>query len=251
MSELGGNKNHLAMEQNYEFLENDLKYLGFDTSMNADLKEMLGTEADSFELAYRASVQNEPVSATLFFHRMDPEGFFFFSNYKLCVSEKQHVFYVFKGRGVTVKEGYNLLQGRAVFKQRKAKNGQIYNEWIELDLNVKEENGFKAKVYPESYGFDLLPLIDSMLIDTPSPNWDRSMLVRSLEKGNLQSAFIRQNGTHRKVNLSANPKERTITVHELEPTEVEKAEESKQCDDIEDTLPRKPSRAKKLKNVNL
>ena len=249
MSELGGNKNHLVMEKNYEFLESDLKYLGFDTSMNGDLKEMLGTEADSFELAYRASVQNEPISATLFFHRVDPEGFFFFSNYKLCVGEKQHVFYVFKGRGVTVKEGYNLLQGRAVFKQRKAKNGQIYNEWIELDLNAKEENGFKAKVYPESYGFDLLPLIDSMLIDTPSPNWDRSMLIRSLEKGNLQTAFIRQNGSYRKVHLSANPGERTIRVHEIESAPVEKVEETKNGDDIEYAMKPKSSKVKKIKDV--
>ncbi len=237
------------MEQNYEFLESDLKYLGFGASVNADLKDMLGTEADSFELEYRATIQNEPISAVLFFHRVDPEGFFFFSNYKLRVGEKHHVFYVFKGRGITVKEGFNLLHGRAVFKQRKAKNGQIYDEWIELDLNVKEENGFKAKVFPESYGFELLPLIDSMLIDTPSPNWDRSMLIRSLEKGNLQPAFIRQSDSHRKVCLSANPGERTIRVHEIESAPIEKVEETKNGDDIEDALKRKSSRVKKIKDV--
>jgi hypothetical protein len=251
VSELGGNKNHHVMEKNYEFLESDLKYLGFDASMNADLKEMLGTEADSFELSYRSTVQNETISAQLYFHRVDPEGYFFFSNYKLCVGEKQHTFYVFKGRGVTVKEGYNLLCGRAVFKMRKAKNGQVYNEWIELDLNVKEENGFRARVYPESYGFDLLALIDSMLIDTPSPNWDRSMLIRSLEKGNLQAAFIRQNGSHRKVFLSANPGERTITVHETESVVTGKVEETRPGDDIEEALNRKTTRTRKLKDITL
>ncbi|HSZ34529.1 MAG TPA: hypothetical protein VK772_14535 [Puia sp.] len=239
------------MEQNYEFLVNDLKYLGFDTSMNAELKEMLGTEADSFELAYQGKIQNEPISALLFFHRVDSEGYFFFSNYKLCLGVRQHTFYVFKGRGITVKEGYNLLCGRAVFKQRKAKNGQIYNEWIELDLNVKEENGFRARVYPESYGFDLLSLIDTMLIDTPSPNWDRSMLIRSLEKGNLQAAFIKQDGSHRKVYLSADPGERTIRIHEIESKPIEKVEETKMGDDIEDSLKRKPSKVKKIKDIIL
>jgi hypothetical protein len=85
-------------ENNYEFLETDLKYLGFDASMNADLKEMLDTEADSFELLYRAIVQNEHIEAVLFFHRLDPEGYFFFSNFKLAVGGKQHSFYVRKGR---------------------------------------------------------------------------------------------------------------------------------------------------------
>jgi hypothetical protein len=150
---------------------------------------------------------------------------------------------------MSVKEGFNLLNGRAVFKQRKAKNGQIYNEWIELDLNVKEENGFKANVYPESYGFDLSPLIDSMLIDTPSPNWDRSMLIRSLEKGNLQAAFIRQEGTHRKVYIQANPRERSITVLELGPAHYAKSEETQLGDDIEDALNRKTSRSRKLKDI--
>jgi hypothetical protein len=237
------------MENNYEFLESDLKYLGFDASLNADLKEMLGTEADSFELPYRAIVQNEHIEALLFFHRLDPEGFFFFSNYKLSIGGRQNTFYVFKGRGVTIKEGFNLLNGRAVFKQRKAKNGQIYNEWIELDLNVKEENGFKSNIFPESYGFDVLPLIDSMLIDTPSPNWDRSMLIRSLEKGNLQAAFIRQADSHRKVFLSANPRERTITVHEIEPAQWAKPEETQLGDNIEDALNRKTSRSRKLKDI--
>lgn len=248
MSELGGNKNYQAMEQNYEFLESDLKYLGFDSNMNAELKEMLGTEADSFELSYKATVQNAPVSAVLFFRRPDPEGYFFFSGYKLTVEDRQHTFHIFKGRGITVKEGFNLLHGRAVFKQRKANNGQTYNEWLELDLSVKEENGFKPVVYPESYGYDVSPLIDPMLIDTPSPNWDRSMLIRSLEKGNLQVAFIKQEGTHRKVNIQANPRERTITVHEIEslfPVPLE----SKTNDDIERVLGNGRSRAKKLKDI--
>ena len=78
-------------ENNYEFLESDLKYLGFDASLNDDLKEMLGTEADSFESIspYHAIVQNEHIEALLFFYRLDPEGFFFFSNYKLSVGGKQ------------------------------------------------------------------------------------------------------------------------------------------------------------------
>jgi len=236
-------------ENNYEFLVNDLKYLGFDSSLNAELKEMLGTEADSFELQYRASVQQEPVEAVLHFHRLSPEGYFFFSRYVLSVSGRKHCFYVFKGRGITVKEGFNLLNGRAVFKLRTAKNGQTYNEWIDLDLAIREDNGFKPRLYPESYGFDLSALIDSLMIDTPTANWDRAMLIRSLEKGNLQTAFIKQDGTHRKVYIQANPRERTITVQEIETAQWVKPEETKLGDDIESVLTSKNSRAKKLKDI--
>jgi hypothetical protein len=235
-------------ENNYEFLVKDLKYLGFDSSLNADLKEMLGTEADAFELEYRAAVQQEPVEAVLYFHRLSPEGYFFFSKYVLSVSSRKHSFFVFKGRGMTLKEGFNLLNGRAVFKQRTAKNGQTYNEWIELDLTIREDNGFKPRLYPESYGFDLSALINSLMIDTPTANWDRAMLIRSLEKGNLQTAFIKQEGTNRKVYIQANPRERTITVHEIEsPAWVQF--ENKTNDDIEDLPSNGRSKAKKLKDV--
>jgi hypothetical protein len=235
-------------ENNYEFLVKDLKYLGFDSSLNADLKEMLGTEADAFELEYRAAVQQEPLEAVLYFYRLSPEGYFFFSKYVLSVSGRKHPFFVFKGRGMTVKEGFNLLNGRAVFKQRTAKNGQTYNEWLDLDLTIREDNGFKPRIYPESYGFDLSALISSLMIDTPTANWDRAMLIRSLEKGNLQTAFIKQEGTNRKVNIQANPRERTITIHEIEfPAWAQF--ENKTNDDIEDVPSNGSSKAKKIKDV--
>jgi hypothetical protein len=235
-------------ENNYEFLVRDLKYLGFDSTLNADLKEMLATEADSFELEYRGDVQEEPIEAVLYFHRPSPEGYFFFSKYILSASGRKHSFFVFKGRGVTVKEGFNLLNGRAVFKQRVAKNGQTYNEWIDLDLTIREDNGFKPRIYPESYGFDLSALIDSLMIDTPTANWDRSMLVRSLEKGNLQTAFIRQDGMQRKVYIQASPRERTITIHELESPACVRFE-SKTNDDIEDLVSNGKPKTKKLKDA--
>ena len=236
-------------QTNYDFLCNDLKFLGFAEGLQPALRDALETEHLSFELEFRNKIEEGTVAATLFFTRSDPEGYFFFSRYEMRLNEKRHLFFIFKGKGVTVKEGFNLLNGRAVFKQRKAKNGQTYNEWIELDLNVPEENGFKVITYSESYGFELSPLIDSMQIDTPSANWDRAMLIRSLERGNLQPAFLRQDDKNRKVLLSANPRERSITVHELGSVARVSTEETKTGDDIEDALNRKTSRAKRLKDI--
>jgi hypothetical protein len=79
-------------ENNYEFLVKDMKYLGFDSSLNAELKEMLGTEADAFELEYRANVQQEPIEAVLYFHRLSPEAYFFFPNTFYLSAEKSTVF---------------------------------------------------------------------------------------------------------------------------------------------------------------
>jgi hypothetical protein len=167
----------------------------------------------------------------------------------LSLGDRSHVFYIFKGKGVTVKEGYNMLSGRAVYKQRLAKNGQKYNDWIDLDLSVREDNGYKIVVYPESHGFDIGKAVEDLQISTPTVNWDRSMLLRSLEKGNLQAAFVREDGKQRKVLIQANPKKRSIAIREIEPVAWTKMEEGKTGDDIEEALSPKNSKSKKLKDI--
>jgi hypothetical protein len=238
------------LSNNADFLCQDLKFLGFGEDQRNEIMESLETEHPGFEIKYKAKFDGEEVEALLFFTRPDPKGYFFFSKYEMRLGEKTHLFVVFKGKGITLKEAYNLLNGRAVYKTRTARNGQKYSEWMQLDLSMKDEFGFRIEIYPESHGFDLDHAIDELEIETPSVNWDRSMLIRSLEKGNLQGAFIKSEGTLRKVNIQADPKNRTITVHEIEYELVETAEEMK-ADDVENEEGSKKSRAKKLKDVTV
>jgi hypothetical protein len=241
----------LIMNQvNYDFLRNDLKFLGFGEGLQPELKEALETEHQSFELLYQHKIEDDAVEATLYFTRPDPDGYFFFSKYEMRLDKKKHSFFIFKGKGITVKEAYNLLNGRAVYKLRTAKNGQKYNEWVQLDLQVKDEEGFRIIIYPESHGFDLSTVVDSFQIETPSANWDQSMFIRSLEKGNLQAAFIRENGAYRKVYVQADPGNRTLLIHETKSPFKEEMEETKLGDDIEHALDSKKSKARKLKGIS-
>jgi hypothetical protein len=41
---------------------------------------------------------------------------------------------------VTLKEAFNLLEGRAAHKELSGKEGK-FNAWIQLDFKEKEENG--------------------------------------------------------------------------------------------------------------
>ncbi len=239
-------------QTNFDFLSNDLKFLGFGEGLKGELKEAIETEYNSFEIIYRGEFDDDKVMAQLNFRRTAPEKFFFFSDYEMHLDEKSHTFFIFKGKGVTAKEAYNLLEGRAVHKNRVAKNGQTYNEWIELDLLVKEEGGFKVNIYPESYGFELSAAIDELQISTPTANWDRSMLIHSLEKGNLQTAFAKENGLNRRVFIQAKcQKERTISIHDLEKTKTDESEHLISDDDLDGTAKTKALRAKKLKDISI
>jgi hypothetical protein len=241
---------------NFDFLCEDLKYLGFGDSLNRSLEEKIKSNSSPFELYHSGKINDEPVDAILYFAKPGPNGSYFFSDYLLTLGDKLQHFKIFKGKGVTLKEGYNLLCGRAVFKQLIGKNGQKYNTWIELDLKKKEGENFKVITYHESYGYDLSATLAEFQIETPSSNWDRSMLLKSLQRGNLQAAFLNENGGMKKVFIEANPKDKTITIRDNDfsttgsatwplPVEADHSE----TDDIENSLNKKTSRAKKLKDI--
>jgi hypothetical protein len=233
---------------NYEFLSTELRFLGFGDSLFSDLKEMLETEHPSFELAYCGRFDDELIEATLFFTRPDPQGYFFFSKYEMILGERRHTFYVFQGKGITVKESFNLLSGRAVYKQRIGRNGQKYNEWTELDLGAPDESGYRIIIYPESHGFHLADAVEALQIAGPTVNWDKHMLIRSLQKGNLQPAFIKEADMYRKVGLQADPRNRTVAIHETQSPPPPIKEEAETLEEFGEGL-KSRSRAKKLKDV--
>jgi hypothetical protein len=199
---------------NYDFLCEDLKFLGFGDTLKRSLKEGMGKNQNAFELYFVTEIDNEPVHAILNFIRPEESGFFFFSGYQLALPDKIHYFKVFKGKGITLKEGFNLLCGRAVFKQLIGKNGQKYDAWMQFDLNAKEGANYKINTYYGGHGYNLSACFDAFPIETPSVNWDRTMLLRSLEKGNLQSAFLKENGILKRVLIEADPKEKRIIIHD-------------------------------------
>jgi hypothetical protein len=240
---------------NYEFLCEDLKYLGFAKSLARSLKEKMIEPVPAFELYYSGWIDYEPIDAILHFSKSRPDGFFFFTGYQLSLHARIHHFKIFKGKGPTLKEGYNLLCGRAVHKQLIGKNGQRYLAWMQLDLDSKEGENFKVNTYFESHGYDLSASLDAFSIEAPSSNWNRAMLLRSLEKGNLQSALLYHKDGVRKVLIEANPKDKTIRILEdILPEETPlkwglSTETPKEKKEELENLPDKNKRRKKNKAV--
>lgn len=61
--------------------------------------------------------------------------------------------YLHKGRGVTGKEDFNLLDGRSVHKELVTKKDQVYKAWMQLDFESKHKNyNFKVKIFHGKYG---------------------------------------------------------------------------------------------------
>ena len=138
---------------NLQYLKDQLKYLGFGVTMYPELEELMQEQTPEFQILYHAEFNQDYVSACLFFRRADSLDKYYFNRYEAVLQkarggweELRQIFYINQGQGVTLKEAYNLLDGRCVYKELVNREGQRYHAWIQLDFRERVESGnYKIK----------------------------------------------------------------------------------------------------------
>src|SRR5690606_3414227 len=122
-------------DENVKFLKDSLFYLGFGEQLNEQLTANMKENKAEFQLHF-SNEQNAPgmdapdqIQYELHFKRAKEVDMYFFNSYKAKLTDetnqsKEQLFYVNKSRGVTSKEAYNLLSGRAVNKNLINKEGE-------------------------------------------------------------------------------------------------------------------------------
>src|SRR5687768_6627466 len=97
--------------KNLEYLTNTLKYLGFGDSLNETLKANLEEGKKDFTLNLQTEFSRKPFSATLHFKRSDNSDTYYLNKWvaelKNDAGKLQQTFYIHKGSGITLKEGFN------------------------------------------------------------------------------------------------------------------------------------------------
>ena len=211
------NKNSNVMnEKNLEHLKDNLKYLGFGEGLNAQLELNIRQEKPDFTLKHQATYNNQTLDSSLHFKKGEQE-MYFFNRYEARIQqpeERQQTFYIDRGNGITNKEAFNLLNGRAVHKELTNKEGQPYNAWVQLDLTKKEENGgYKQNRYHENYGYNLAAEIEKLTLK-PLGEEQHKQLLASLQKGNLQAATFIIGTNEPKLFIEANPQYKTVNLYD-------------------------------------
>lgn len=208
--------------ENLEYLKKSLKYLGFGEKLNADLESRIKEQPADFKLLMTGDFNNskDKVSYALEFRKSDQTDMYFLNRYQATLKnddatkEKNQTFYVTKGSGITAKEAYNLLSGRAVNKDMYNRENQPYNAWLQLDFNEKDKNdNFKVKQYHQGYGYDLDATLAKYPIKELSNDADRKKLLESLEKGNVQQVTFIKEGREEKMFIEANPQYKNINLY--------------------------------------
>lgn len=204
-------------EKNFSYLKDTLKYLGFGEGLHASLQEQLKEGAKAFQLGHSAEFGDKRIEATLSFRKSDTSDMYFLNKWTGTVGEyeaaRSHTFYVNKGHGVTLKEGFNLLEGRAVHKELTDKEGQTYKAWLQLDGKEKDAAGnYKVNQFHEKYGFDLQQKLETLPIKQLADPELKEGLLKSLQKGNMQTVTFEKNGQTDQLFVAANPRFKAISV---------------------------------------
>lgn len=208
-------------EKNFDYLKDQIKFTGFGEGLEKELKDKMQKQTPEFQIAHKAKFGNDDLVAVLHFKKSDQTDMYFFNRYQINLKPEQsseameQTFYINKGNNITLKEAYNLMNGRAVNKDLTSKEGEVYNAWMQMDFKQTDNNGnYKMKHFHQNYGYDLDNVLSKHQIKELTNEQDKTRLVESLQKGNRQSVTFIQNGGEQKQFIEANPQFKTINIYD-------------------------------------
>jgi hypothetical protein len=246
------------MKSNLEYLKNDLKYLGFgeNTLLNQQLEENIAAGKAEFELYTDAFFDHFiRTEARLHFLKLVKQGTYVFDHYTATNQyeqdpgkNKEREFHVFKGVGVTFKEAFNLLDGRAARIDGVDQDDEVYRTWVQLDFEERDAHlNYRFKYYRH---YDLERVLTSYPIEELLADATRKTLVASLERGNKCLVTLNTGKPEPKW-IEANPAEKTLRIYTPEPSSKKRGSDgrrpaTKRARTISDPTAEKPAEDQEL-----
>ena len=207
-------------QQNFEYLKDNLKYLGFGEGLAANLKNQLEKGDPSFQLTFETEINRKAFAAVINFRKSETTDHYFVNSYHATLGRKDgevrdQAFYLNKGKGVTAKEAFNLLDGRAVYKQLTNREGEAYHAWIQLDFEKRDKhNNHEVRQFHEQYGYDLKEALSKYALSELKDRDKIAALITSLQKGNVQAVTFEGEGSVAKLFVEATPQYKSVILYD-------------------------------------
>ncbi len=245
-------KSNIMNQKNFEYLRDQVKYTGFGESLENDLKQKIEEGKPEFKLQHQTQYGDDSVTATLNFSQSKQSDMYFFNSYRASLQKEnspdrmEQTFYINKGGTITLKEAYNLMEGRAVNKDLTNKEGQVYNAWLKLDFKQTDKQGnYKLHPYHQNYKYDLEAALAKHPIMELENEQYKTNLMNSLKKGNRQSVTFQTDGTDQKRYIEANPRFKTINIYDSSMQPIDKRQKKEQESENQDQSIKQNSKKEK------
>ncbi len=216
--------------QNAEFLKKTLLNLGFGEKLNEKLDKKIEAKVPEFQLTTQNEYNGKQVDYQLHFKGGDNNEIYFFNKFDATIKPENgesmsQTFYINKGNGVTAKEAFNLMEGRAVHKQLYNQEGEKYHAWIKLDKeNLTDGGNMKIRSWNDNYGFKPEEVLAGKGIKEMATDQGRDNLLRSLKKGNAQQITVELEGKESKYFIAANPQFKTVDLYDHQMQKIKREE---------------------------
>jgi len=191
---------------NILLLKEKLRYFGFGEGIasNDRLETEIQTGGAAFQLETAACFDEwSTIKATLFFRKSDKFDLYFFTKYDVLLmydtdpaAARGQTFHIKNGCGVTFKESFNLLQGRAVYTSLWSSDDLKYSAWIQLSFSerTRDNTNYRVRQFGENYGYDLEKVLGTYPIRELQDEKLKMNLLYSLRKGNVHPVtFVKSN----------------------------------------------------------
>ena len=214
-------------QMNLDYLTNQVKFLGFGEGFGERLSEKMNESKDAIDIPLTQSffvagnpVKKQDVDFSLHFNKGKESDMYFLNSYTAQLkgvpkeNDMPQKFYINKGKGITAKEAFNLLSGRAINKDFTNKAGETYNAWVKLKPSEigNEKSNRDFQMFSENYGFDLEKTLSKYPVKEMQSPDGAERLINSLKKGNMQAVTFVQDGEESSKFISANPQFKNLNV---------------------------------------
>jgi hypothetical protein len=220
-------KSNVMNEKNFDYLSRQIQFTGFGEGHREELSKYMTEGKPEFTIFHQQDFGKDSTVATLQFRRPEEGDMYFFNRYSLMLKGPHHedpikqTFYINNDmkkkeqEHITLKEGYNLLSGRAVHKDLVNKEGEKYTAWVQLDFKTIDQHGnYETRKFHQNYGYDLEQLLARHPIKELNTTDDKKMLMDSLQRGNRQAVTLQLNGKEERVFIEAAPQFKSINFYD-------------------------------------
>lgn len=208
---------------NEDFLSNQMFYAGFGEIPKSELVKQLAADKDEFQLHLDKKFGKDSLRAVLNFKKSDKDAsMYFFNSFDLLLKKEgkeetlQRNFSTYYGNSYTLKEAYNMLDGRSIGKnftwtdKNDKTNKKEEFAWEELDfISLDDRGNYKANRY---YDFDVEKVIEGFPIKGLEFEKSKESLVNSLKKGNRVAVMFITSKGEKFVHIEANPMKNTLNL---------------------------------------
>ncbi len=208
-------------------LYDQLRFLGFSAEfiLREDLVQLISENRPTSDLFTAENFDDTTELQVIpFFCQSHQKDTYLLQKYRATLHhpadpkrDKSQLFNLEEGIQIKLKEAFNLLQGRSVYKEVAPPNGEKFNAWIQLNFREKDTIGnFKMVKIRPYHGYELANVLKQYPIQELADNDLKEVIIQTLKVGDRKLVtFLKPSGKIEKKIIEANPAFRTINIYSV------------------------------------